>query len=363
MAAPQERTAPSDSAVKNAAVSIESLVKSYPGRSSNAVDGLSLEVRQGEVFGLLGPNGAGKSTTIGILTTRVIPTSGTARVFDVDVVSHPVAARRLLGVVPQVNNLDRALNAWQNLTFHAAYHGVPRSLRKAKAAQLMESFGLSGRDRDDIATYSGGMAQRLLIARALMHDPRMLFLDEPTTGLDPQSRLFVWDRIRELRAAGVTIVLTTHDMDEAAELSDRVGIIDHGRLLALGTVDELTHGLEGRSILDLTIGRVDLPAHDILSGVEGVESIEKIESGNSGPPGNPGGDPPPWGQSPPAATAPPAAESNQTRLRLYLSRDPALVLGPVAQTLAKHDCPITRVQIGEPSLEDVFISLTGRSLR
>src|SRR5690606_22087060 len=158
-------------------------------------------------------------------------------------------------------------------------------------------------------------------------------------------------------------VLTTHDMDEAAELSDRVGIIDHGRLLALGTVDELTHGLEGRSILDLTIGRVDLPAHDILSGVEGVESIEKIESGNSGPPGNPGGDPPPWGQSPPAATAPPAAESNQTRLRLYLSRDPALVLGPVAQTLAKHDCPITRVQIGEPSLEDVFISLTGRSLR
>ncbi|MEV1247862.1 ABC transporter ATP-binding protein [Nonomuraea sp. NPDC050022] len=347
--------------VGDSAVAIDALVKRYPGAPANAVDELFLEVRPGEIFGLLGPNGAGKSTTIGILTTRVIPTGGTATILGVDVVARPVAARRLLGVVPQVNNLDRSLNAWQNLLFHAAYHGVPRAVSKSRATELMESFGLAGRGRDSVNTYSGGMAQRLLIARALMHDPRVLFLDEPTTGLDPQARLFVWDRIRELRAAGVTVVLTTHDMDEAADLSDRVGIIDHGKLLALGTVHALTRGLEGKSMLDITIAQVPGPAArelpdvlasqgaqeppgarellDVLADVDGVERVERVES------------------------APAEPAMSETRFRLYVSQDPAAVLGPVAQLLAKRDCPITNVQIGEPSLEDVFITLTGRSLR
>ncbi|MEU7742788.1 ATP-binding cassette domain-containing protein [Nonomuraea sp. NPDC049158] len=350
--------------VDDSAVAIDALVKRYPGAPANAVDELFLEVRPGEIFGLLGPNGAGKSTTIGILTTRVVPTGGTATILGVDVVARPVAARRLLGVVPQVNNLDRSLNAWQNLVFHAAYHGVPRAVRKARATELMESFGLTGRGRDNVNTYSGGMAQRLLIARALMHDPRVLFLDEPTTGLDPQARLFVWDRIRELRAAGVTIVLTTHDMDEAADLSDRVGIIDHGKLLALDTVHALTRGLEGKSMLDITLAQLSGPAAqelpDVLAGVDGVERVERVESAPAVR-GGPGGAPPFGPPPPPAAPAGPA--TSETRFRLYVSHDPAAVLGPVAQLLAKRDCPITNVQIGEPSLEDVFITLTGRSLR
>src|SRR6266545_50070 len=198
------------------AVVVRELVKRYPKRDSDAVDGLSFEVGRGEIFGLLGPNGAGKTTTVGVLTTRV-------------------KARRRLAVVPQRVNLDRSLTARQNLVFHAAYHLVPSAERRARADRVLEELGLGGRGNDKVDVYSGGMAQRLMIARALMHEPEVLFLDEPTTGLDPQARLFVWDRVRELRGRGVTILLTTHDMDEAVELADRVGIMDHGKLLALDT--------------------------------------------------------------------------------------------------------------------------------
>jgi ABC-2 type transport system ATP-binding protein len=187
------------------AVEVTDLVKRYPKRPVNAVDGLSFEVHRGEVFGLLGPNGAGKTTTVGVLTTRVLATSGRARVAGVDVVTDPAAARARLAVVPQRPNLDRSLSAVQNLTFHAAYHGVPRSVRNARAADLLEQFGLGDRAKDKVDRYSGGQAQRLMIARSLMHAPEVLFLDEPSTGLDPQARLFVWDRIRDLQARGVTV--------------------------------------------------------------------------------------------------------------------------------------------------------------
>ncbi len=211
------------------AVHVTELVKRYPGRPTNAVDGISFTVERGEVFGLLGPNGAGKTTTIGVLTTRVLPTSGQARVAGVDVAADPVTARSRLSVVPQRSNLDRALTARQNLVFHAAYHGIGRAERNRRADALLEQLGLRGRGADKVDNYSGGMAQRLLIARALMHAPQVIFLDEPSTGLDPQARLFVWDQVRELRGGGVTVVLTTHDMDEAAALTDRVGIMDSGR--------------------------------------------------------------------------------------------------------------------------------------
>ena len=227
------------------AVQVSELVKRYPGRPTNAVDGISFAVARGEVFGLLGPNGAGKTTTIGVLTTRVLPTSGTARVAGVDVAADPVTARSRLSVVPQRPNLDRALTARQNLIFHAAYHGIGRAERNRRADALLEQLGLGDRGKDKVDNYSGGMAQRLLIARALMHAPQVIFLDEPTTGLDPQARLFVWDRVRELRDSGVTVVLTTHDMDEAATLTDRVAILDHGRLLALDTPLALTRSLPG----------------------------------------------------------------------------------------------------------------------
>jgi ABC-2 type transport system ATP-binding protein len=237
-------------AAVDAAVEVIELVKRYPKRDVNALDGISLSVTSGEVFGLLGPNGAGKSTTIGILTTRVVATSGQALVCGVDVIRHPVAARSRFAVVPQRINLDRAITARQNLLFHAAYHGIGKAEREQRADELLEQLGLTDRGNDKVDRFSGGQSQRLMIARGLMHRPDVLFLDEPSTGLDPQARLFVWDRVRELRVSGVTIMLTTHDMDEATALCDRVGIVDHGRLLALDTPAALTAALGAGSSLE-----------------------------------------------------------------------------------------------------------------
>ncbi len=317
------------------AVQVRNLDKRYPGRPVNAVDGISFTVERGEVFGLLGPNGAGKTTTIGVLTTRVLPTSGAASVAGVDVAADPVTARSRLSVVPQRPNLDRALTARQNLVFHAAYHGVGRAERNRRADALLEQLGLGGRGGDKVDDYSGGMAQRLLIARALMHAPQVVFLDEPSTGLDPQARLFVWDRVRELRAGGVTVVLTTHDMDEAATLSDRVGIMDHGRLLALDTPAALTRSLPGSATLDIDVERApedtDEAVLDALAPL--VERVEQV------------------------------ADSSGLRARLYLSGDAAALVGPVSEALGARRARLTGVRIGEPSLEDVFLSLTGRELR
>ncbi len=321
---------------------VTELVKRYPKRPSNAVDGLSFEVATGEVFGLLGPNGAGKTTTIGVLTTRVRPTSGTARTGGVDVAADPAAARARLGVVPQRSNLDRSLSARQNLVFHAAYHGMARGERGRRADELLEQFGLGDRGGDKVDSYSGGLAQRLLIARAMMHRPRVLFLDEPSTGLDPQARLFVWDQVRALRSGGVTVVLTTHDMEEAAQLSDRVGIVDHGQLLALGTPAELTRSLQGSARLDLsaTLADADTPDDAVaaLGGIAGVERAERVGQGR-------------------------ADGAGDVRVHLALTVDPATVVAPVSALLAARGGRLGAVDLGEPSLQDVFIHLTGRDLR
>jgi ABC-2 type transport system ATP-binding protein len=348
--------------VAEAAAEVRDLVKRYPKRPTNAVDGISFEVNRAEVFGLLGPNGAGKTTTVGVLTTRVQLTTGTALIDGIDVARDPVAARRRLAVVAQRPNLDRSLTARQNLVFHAAYHGVPGAERNRRADALLAQFGLEEHGGDKVDKMSGGQAQRLMIARALMHSPQVLFLDEPSTGLDPQARLFVWDRIRELRAQGVTVVMTTHDMDEAAELADRVGIIDHGKLLALDTPAALTSGLTGQSTVDVTVepGPQDTPA-DLLAalcGAPGVERGEHLAAAGPGP--GPGGMP----GGPPGDGAPPAADDGgAVRLRLYVVGDPAAALGPIAQVLAGRSARLVGVQVGVASLEDVFIDLTGRGLR
>jgi ABC-2 type transport system ATP-binding protein len=316
------------------AVEVRDLVKRYPKRDVNAVDGLTFTVEPGEIFGLLGPNGAGKSTTIGVLTTRVKATSGSAIVAGVDVIHDSVGARRHLAVVPQQSNLDRSLTPRQNLAFHAAYHGVPRADRNAKAAALLEEFGLKEQADVKVDWYSGGMAQRLMIARAMMHEPSVLFLDEPTTGLDPQSRLFMWERVRELRERGVTVVLTTHDMDEAAEMSDRVGVVDHGRLLALDTPAALTRRLGGHSVLDLTVTPADGDNADkLIVALGDVPGVERGEAVAGGP------------------------------IRLYLTTEPAALLGPVITVLSGRSATVTDVHMGAASLEDVFIDLTGRALR
>jgi ABC-2 type transport system ATP-binding protein len=319
-------------------VEVRELVKRYPKAHTDAVDQLSFAVADGEVLGLLGPNGAGKSTIIGMLTTRIRPTTGQALIAGVDVAATPQKARSLLGVVPQHNNLDRSLSIRQNLLFHAAYHGVPPQVRKPRAEALLEQFALTQRADDKPNLFSGGQTQRMMIVRALMHEPRVLFLDEPTTGLDPAARLFVWDRIRELRETGVTILLTTHDMHEAAALADRVGIIDYGRLLALDTPAALIRGLAAPATLLIT---VELPTPtetrrllDRLDALAGIQRCEHLST----------------------------EEAAHTVL-LSLTMDPSRMLVPVAATVADCGSQLTDVKIGKASLEDVFINLTGRKLR
>jgi ABC-2 type transport system ATP-binding protein len=353
------------------AVEVADLVKLYKKNPKPAVDGLSFTVESGEIFGLLGPNGAGKTTTVGVLTTRVMPTSGKAFVEGVDVVADPTVARQLLAVVPQRNNLDRSLNIRQNLLFHAAYHGVGRAERTRRADEILERMGLAEKASERIDYVSGGQAQRVMIARALMHKPRAMFLDEPTTGLDPQARLFVHDRITELRDEGVTVVLTTHDMDEAAKLSDRVGIIDRGKLLALDTPSGLMRGLPGSTTLSVTVnldGRDGQQIADALSSVDGVERVERISGSMGGmppgmPPGMPGM-PPGIGGGMPSGMPPNAGPSDQQgQFRLYTAYEPAVVLPTVLKVLGDVGCDVTDLSIGTPSLEDVFIHLTGRELR
>ena len=319
-------------------VRVEDLVKRYPKSQVNAVDGVSFAIETGEVFGLLGPNGAGKTTTVGVLTTRVRPTGGRASIDGVDVVSDPVGVRRQLAVVPQRSNLDRSISIRDNLIFHAAYHGVPAKVRDARADELLEQFGLADRSSTKPDFFSGGQSQRVMIARALMPRPKVLFLDEPTTGLDPAARLFVWDRLRELRDAGVTLLLTTHDMHEAAALSDRVGIMDHGKLLALDTPAELMRSLAGETTLELA---ADQPADgtlvDALAALPGVERVEQLH-------GSP-------------------EDGDAFRVRLYLAGDAAPLVAPAAAALAEQGLALNDVRLGTATLEDVFINLTGRSLR
>jgi ABC-2 type transport system ATP-binding protein len=323
------------------AVEVRDLHKRYPKGRVNAVDGVSFAVTPGEVFGLLGPNGAGKTTTVGVLTTRVRPTGGVAWVAGVDVAADPVRARRLVAVVPQRNNLDRSLSIRQNLLFHAAYHGVPLDERARRADALLEEFGLADRADDKPDMFSGGQAQRVMVARALMHAPRVLFLDEPTTGLDPAARLFVWDRVADLKSRGVTIVLTTHDMDEAAELADRVGIMDHGKLLALDSPEALTRGLPGRTTLEVAVGLPDpAPTEELLAALGALEGVERVEP-----------------------VAAPQDGARELRARLYVAGDAPLMVAPVAAVVAGRKADLTEVSIGTPSLEDVFIHLTGRALR
>src|ERR1700686_3290643 len=289
-----------------------------------AVDDFSLEVERGQIFGLLGPNGAGKTTLIRILTTLLRPTSGDALVEGRSVRTEGREVRRLIGVVPQENNLDRYLTARENLVLHARMHGMRPVEYNATIDELLELTGLGGRQHDFPDTYSGGMQRRLVVARALVHRPRILFLDEPTTGLDPQSRRAVWEYIQTLRAT-MTIFLTTHYMDEADLLCDRIVIMDHGRILADGSAPQLTEqfALSHHSDLEFR-GNPDL--YELLrKGLPFVTSSER--SGNL--------------------------------FRLTLSGEEAL--NPLMDVIDNSD--LRKVCLREPSLEDVFIELTGRKVQ
>jgi ABC-2 type transport system ATP-binding protein len=305
-------------------VQVQGLHKRYgPAGGPEAVAGIDFEIRRGEIFGLLGPNGAGKTTTIGTITTRVRPTAGRVIVDGIDVAADPVAVKLRIAVVPQMSNLDRSLTAIENLTFHAAYFGAGRRERRDRARELLDLLGLGGRENDRVNDYSGGMAQRLMIARALMHEPHVLILDEPTTGLDPQSRLFLWDKMLELRERGTTLMLTTHDMAEADRLCHRIAIVDHGKVIALDTPRGLRRLLPAENGIELTV-EGEPGAADFDSVAERVE----------------------------------VADAGEGRWTVRLYGDVV-----VASAVAAAAGSLVEMKRIEGTLEDVFVHLTGRELR
>jgi len=305
--------------------------KDQPAREIVALDGLSLDVNGGEIFGLLGPNGAGKSTTVGILTTRVRPTSGQVWIGDYDVWAQQVEVKRLIGVVAQRPNLDFALTAREILLFHGAYFGIDSRTRSARATALLDRFKLSDRAEQLVRGFSGGMMQRLSIARAMMHHPQVLFLDEPSAGLDPQTRLLLWEIIREYNQSGKTILLTTHNMEEADALCQRLAIIDHGRNIALGTPAELKASVPGGFLLRLRFGSHSPALVEQLKTLAGVREVRVHTN----------------------------AESNTD---VYADRGGSLV-SEIANLAATTSVELSDVHISEPSLENLFLHHTGRSLR
>src|SRR5271154_5996652 len=246
-----------------------------------ALNGISLDIQSGEIFCLLGPNGAGKSTTVGILTTRVKPTAGQAWIGENDVWKEQSAVKRLIGVVAQRPNLDFALTAREILTFHGAYFGLSSHERNSRAASLLERFKLTDRADQIVRGFSGGMMQRLSIARAMMHDPQVLFLDEPSAGLDPQTRLLLWEIIREYNQRGKTILLTTHNLEEADALCRRLAIIDHGRNIALGTPAELKASVPGGYLLRLRFGEQSAELLERLQALAGVREVRQSKDPNN----------------------------------------------------------------------------------
>ena len=327
IAAPSGAVVPDEQ--EGSVIRTENLTKIYGGTDFRAVDELNLSVESGEIFGLLGPNGAGKTTTAGMLTTRVIPTSGHAYVAGIDVVAHPVVVKQLIGTVSQTNTLDRQLNVWENLYFHGRLFGIGAAESRKTADELLEKFQLARFAKASVYALSGGMAQRLMVARSIFHRPAVLFMDEPTAGLDPQGRLALWDILRELNADGQTILLTTHYMEEADRLCARVAIMDHGKILALDTPAGLKQEVGADTIVTVkAAGDQKRLAGILQNGLEGVTRVRETEDA----------------------------------IELHV-RGGQRVLARVVAVAESAGFEVADLSVAEPSLETVFISLTGRELR
>jgi ABC-2 type transport system ATP-binding protein len=256
----------------------EQLTKRYVNGNILAVDRLDLTVHHSEIFGLLGPNGAGKTTTVGMLNTLVVPTSGRAFVSGIDVVANPALVKQVIGVVSQTNNLDRALTVRENLYYHGRLFGMSSGESREAADRFLKEFRLAERANADVNTISGGMAKRLQVARALVHRPSVLFLDEPTAGLDPQSRLALWEILGRLHAEGQTILLTTHYMEEAESVCSRIAIMDHGRILAMDSPKNLKQSVGVDSIVTISAtGDLDALARLMQGQVEGVTRSQRLD--------------------------------------------------------------------------------------
>jgi ABC-2 type transport system ATP-binding protein len=307
-----------------AAVVTNELRRSYDGRE--AVRGVSLEIQEGEIFGLLGPNGAGKTTTLSMISTRIWPTSGDAWVFGKHVVKEVHAARRLLNVAPQEEALYPSLTGEENLEFFARLYGVPRAERKARIDEALAAVELTTRRHDRVDTYSGGMRRRLNLGCALVSSPRLVLLDEPTVGVDPQSRVHIFEAVRQLRSRGITILYTTHYLEEAEDLCDRIAIMDEGRIVALGTVAELLARSATSEVVELRLARPT----EHMPALQNLPNATRVEQSGS-------------------------------VVRIYTKKAES-VLARICESGILEQ-PIVQIGVMPVSLQTVFIELTGKDLR
>jgi len=305
------------------AVKAQGLTKQY--RDILAVDHIGLEVFEGEIFGLLGPNGAGKTTTIRMLTGQTKPTSGTAVVADHDIIRESIKAKERVGVVPEVSNIYDEMSAWDNLIFAAQLYSVPKIEREKRAKELLELFGLYERRKDRVVGFSRGMKRRVTIAAALIHKPKMLFLDEPTTGLDVQSSRMIRNLIKELNDSGVTIFLTTHYIEEADQLCQRVAIINQGRIVVVDNPEKLKAAMEERHVIEISFS----PSRDLNDKLRGLSCVNNVSRLGD-------------------------------KFRLYVD-DASEVIPSLIDFARKNSLKIISINTLKPSLEDAFVRLTGLS--
>ncbi|MEV0001620.1 ABC transporter ATP-binding protein [Micromonospora sp. NPDC050980] len=300
----------------------------YGPHTIKAVDGIDLSVGEGEFFGLLGPNGAGKSTTIGMLTTRIRPTGGSASVAGIDVLARPVEVRRRVAVVTQRNTMDRQISVAENLEFRGRYFGMGRREARRRAMELLTEFDIADKAGASLDEVSGGQARRAMICRAIMHRPDVLVLDEPSAGVDPQTRLHLWDLLRRLHADGQTVLLTTHHLDEAESLCQRIAVIDHGRVVAAGGIDEIKSAAGAESVTTVVFTGDAGPAAETASKIGYVTRVE-VEG---------------------------------SRMRVHATQTTGLI-GELAAAGADQGLSIQDVSTLRPSLETAFLNLTGREYR
>jgi ABC-2 type transport system ATP-binding protein len=307
---------------------VQNLAKNYG--DFQAVKGISFSIKEGEIFSLLGPNGAGKTTTISMLSTLYAPTSGDATIAGHSVTKNPMAVRNAIGVVPQDLALYEDLTARENLTFWGQMYGLSGTTLKNRVEEVLGQIGLVDKAKDRVKTYSGGMKRRVNIGVGLLHKPKLLFMDEPTVGIDPQSRRAILDTVKDLNKQGMTVLYTTHYMEEAEELSNRVGIIDHGELIAIGTQKELTQQVGETETLILHIGENEDP-ETLVTSFKGIKGV---------------------------------LESNAINHEIsIITHSAADVMAPVVTKANERGIKIHSIDIREPNLEAVFLHLTGRALR
>jgi len=311
----------------SAAVEIVDLTKRFGDLA--AVDRINLNIESGEIFGLLGPNGSGKTTLIRMLTTVVQPTEGTAKVAGYDIRKNPTQVRESIGVVAQAMTLDIELTAQENMDLYAKYYDVPREIRRARIRELLEVVGLAERANFTAGSFSGGMKRRLELVRSLIHRPKVLFLDEPTTGLDPQARNAVWEYLKKIhKEEQITIVITTHYLDEAEVLCNRVGIVDFGKLVELGTPNDLKRKIMGGDVIEAEFSALPDDAFKALQNSDFIIEVKKRDD-----------------------------------TLTILSKNGAEAVPKVIELVDRKGGKIRSVTLREPTLDDVFLHFTGRSLR